>query len=118
MTVIERKHISARMSKIVRFGDFLYLCGQTANGSGIGDIEGQTREVLSRVDALLQEGGTDKSRLLTATIYLKDIGDFAAMNAVWDAWVLPGAAPARTTIGARMASPDLLVEVTVSAAMR
>lgn len=116
MTAIERKHVSARMSKIVHFGDLVFLCGQTASGSGIADVAGQTAEVLARVDALLAEAGTDKSRLLSATIHLKEIALFAAMNAVWEAWLPPGCAPARTTVEARLAAPDLLVEVTVVAA--
>lgn len=113
--MIERKHTNARMSKIVRCGEFVFLCGQTANGTDIPDIAGQTREVLARVDTLLAEAGSDKTRLLTATIYLKDIADFAAMNKEWEAWMPQGAAPARTTVEARLASPHLLVEITVMA---
>lgn len=116
MTTIERKHVGPRMSKIVRHHDVVYLCGQTASGAGIAGIAGQTAEVLARIDALLADAGTDKSRLLAATIHLKDIGDFAAMNAVWEAWVPAGCAPARTTIEAHLAGPDLLVEITAVAA--
>jgi enamine deaminase RidA (YjgF/YER057c/UK114 family) len=72
--------------------------------------------VLARIDALLNEAGSDRSRLLTATVYLRDIADFAAMNAVWEAWMPAGAAPARTTVEARLAAPDLRVEITVVAA--
>lgn len=118
MTPINRKHVSERMSKIVCFGNLVFLCGQTASGSGISDIAGQTAEVLARVDALLLEAGTDKSRLLSVTIHLKQIEHFAAMNAVWNAWLAPGSAPARTTVEARLALPDLLVEVTVIAAAK
>jgi len=116
MTVIERKHVGARMSKIVRHGDVVYLCGQTASGAGIADIAGQMAEVLARIEALLAEAGTDKSRLLAATIHLKNIGDFAAMNATWEAWVPAGCAPARTTVEAGLAAPELLVEITAVAA--
>lgn len=116
MNAIERMHVSARMSKIVRHGDVVYLCGQTASGSGIADIAGQTAEALARIGALLAEAGTDRSRLLAATIHLKDIGDFAAMNSVWEAWVPAGCAPARTTVEARLAAPELLVEITAVAA--
>lgn len=118
MSDIERKHTNARMSKIVRHGDMVYLCGQTASGSAnaSGDITAQTHETLSRVDALLTEAGSDRTRILSATIYLRDIHDFAAMNAVWESWVAPGAAPARTTVEARLASESLLFEVTVIAA--
>lgn len=118
MTPIERTHVSQRMSKIVRFGELIFLCGQTANGAGIADVAGQTAQVLARVDGLLAEAGSDKTRLLSATVYLKRIEDFAAMNGVWDAWAAPGAAPARATVEARLASPDLLVEVSVIAATR
>ncbi len=118
MTTIERRHVNSRMSKVVRHADVVYLCGQTASGAGIADVAGQTREVLARIDALLAEAGTDKSRLLTATVYLPDIADFAAMNAAWEAWTAPGNAPARTTVQARLALPDLRVEITVTAAAR
>ncbi len=116
MTAIERKHVNARMSKIVRHGDVVYLCGQTASGAGIPDIAGQTAEVLARIDALLAEAGSNRSRLLAANIHLKDVADFAAMNAVWEAWVPAGCAPARTTVEARLAAPELLVEITAVAA--
>lgn len=118
MSNIERKHTNARMSKIVRYGDLVYLCGQTANGSASAnaDITAQTHETLSRVDALLTEAGSDRALILSATIYLRDIGDFAAMNAVWESWITPGTAPARTTVEARLASANLLFEVTVNAA--
>jgi len=120
MSTIERKHTNARMSKIVVHGNVVYLCGQTAGGGAYAsaDIAAQTQETLSRVDALLSEAGTDRARILSATIHLRDMGDFAAMNAVWEAWVAAGTAPARTTVEARLASPDLLVEVTVVAALR
>ncbi len=118
MTTIKREHVTPRMSKIVRHGDVVYLCGQTASGTKIADVAGQTREVLARIDALLGEADTDKSRLLAATIHLKDIEDFAAMNAVWEAWTADGCAPARTTVQAPLASPDLRVEITVIAAAR
>jgi enamine deaminase RidA (YjgF/YER057c/UK114 family) len=115
-TDISRTHSSPRMSKIVGHGGLVYLCGQTSGGTDIADIAGQTQEVLNRVDALLGEAGTDKSRLLTALIHLRSMRDFAAMNAVWDAWVPAGAAPARTTVQAALASDSLLVEITVVAA--
>ncbi len=113
---IQRYHSNARMSKIVRHGGLVFLCGQTASGSTLTSIEDQTREVLRRIDALLAEAGSGRSRLLSATVYLKHMEDFAAMNATWEAWVPSGAAPARTTVQANMASPDLLIEITVVAA--
>lgn len=118
MNSIERKHTTGRMSKIVTHGQLVYLCGQTANNSPAaeGDITVQTREVLARIDGLLAEGGAARERILTTTIYLRDIGDFAAMNAVWDAWIPAGTAPARTTVEARLGASSLLVEMTVVAA--
>lgn len=113
---IQRHHTNARMSKIVQHGGLVYLCGQTASGKTIPDIEGQTREVLTRIDALLAEAGSDRSRLLSATVYLKHMQDFAAMNAAWEAWMPGGAAPARTTVQANLASAGLLIEITVVAA--
>jgi enamine deaminase RidA (YjgF/YER057c/UK114 family) len=113
---IQRHHTGARMSKIVRHGNVVYLSGQTSSGHPSVDTPAQTQEVLSRIDALLKEAGTDRSHLLSATIYLRDIADFAAMNAVWEAWMPTGAAPARTTVQAHLAAPELRVEITVVAA--
>ncbi len=114
---ITRAHTTTRMSKIVRHGDLVYLCGQTSGGTDIADVAGQTKEVLQRVDALLKEAGTDKSRLLTTLIHLRNISDFAEMNAVWEAWLPEGTAPARTTVQSALASDSLLVEMTVVAAV-
>lgn len=116
MMPIERKHVGARMSKIVRHGDVVYLCGQTASGTAIADAAGQTREILARIDALLAEAGTDRSRLLAATVHLANMDDFAAMNAAWEAWLPAGAAPARTTVQASLAAAELRVEITIIAA--
>lgn len=115
--LIHRIHTNARMSKIARHANVVYLCGQTASGTRIEDVAGQTREVLSRIDALLVEAGSNRGCLLAVTIHLKDMKDFAAMNTEWEVWVPVGAAPARTTVQARLASPELLVEMTVVAAM-
>ena len=115
---IDRLHTGPRMSKIVRHAGVAYLCGQTSSGTAIADVAAQTREVLARVDALLVEAGSDRSRLLAATVHLRDIADFAAMNAEWEAWLPAGAAPARTTVQALLASADLRVEITVVAALR
>ena len=118
MNDIERRHTGARMSKIVRHAGLVYLCGQTASGGphADADIGAQTREVLSRIDALLVEAGSDRGRMLSTTIHLRDIADFAAMNEAWEQWIRPGTAPARTTVQARLASPGLRVEMTVVAA--
>jgi enamine deaminase RidA (YjgF/YER057c/UK114 family) len=115
-TAIERIHSGPRMSKIVRHAGIVYLCGQTSSGSSADDAAAQTREVLSRVDALLTEAGSSRERILAATVHLRDIADFAAMNEVWEAWLPAGAAPARTTVQAHLAAPALRVEITVVAA--
>lgn len=115
-TSIERLHTGPRMSKIVRHAGIVYLCGQTSSGSKAADIREQTREVLSRVDALLGEAGSTRERILSATVYLRDMVDFPLMNEVWEAWLPPACAPARTTVAARLATPELLVEITVMAA--
>lgn len=119
MNEIERLHSNARMSKIVRHGGLLFLSGQTASGSAsaASDIGAQTAEVLTRIDSLLAEGGSDRTQILSTTVYLRNIADFAAMNAAWEAWVTPDAAPARTTVEARLAASSLLVEMTVVAAL-
>ncbi|MBI5719038.1 MAG: RidA family protein [Burkholderiales bacterium] len=116
-TAIERAHTGPRMSKIVRHAGVVYLCGQTSSGSPAADATAQTHEVLGRIDALLREAGSGRGRLLAATVHLRDIADFAAMNAVWEAWLPPGAAPARTTVQALLAAPELRVEITVVAAL-
>lgn len=116
MKDITRLDANARMSKVVIHGGLVYLCGQTSNGKKISDVTGQTTEVLNRVDALLTQAGTSRDRVLTTLIHLKSMDDFSAMNAVWEAWVPAGAAPARTTVQASMAHEDLLVEMTVVAA--
>ncbi len=111
---ITRHHVGKRMSKIVKHNGVVYLCGQVGNR---GDsIDEQTRECLSRVDALLEEAGSGRDRILQAIVWLADMNDFEAMNAVWDAWVPEGAAPARACGESRLAHPELKVEVTVIAA--
>ena len=114
MTEITRLQVGERMSKIVIHGDTVYLCGQV--GVAGDDVAQQTRTCLERVEALLAEAGTDKTRILQATIWLADMADFAEMNAVWDAWVPAGHAPARACGEARLARPELKVEIIVTAA--
>jgi enamine deaminase RidA (YjgF/YER057c/UK114 family) len=113
---ITRHHGNQRMSQIVIHGDTVYLAGQVAADAG-ADISVQTQQVLDKIEALLEEAGSDKSKILSAQIWLANIGHFAQMNAVWDNWVTPGQAPARACIEARLASPDLLVEVGIVAAL-
>jgi enamine deaminase RidA (YjgF/YER057c/UK114 family) len=112
---IQRVHPGPRMSEMVIHNETVYLSGQIAD-DGSTDVESQTRDVLRQIDALLAEAGTDKSKLLTATIYLADTGTFAEMNKAWDAWVDPANAPARATVEARLAAPEYLVEIQVVAA--
>ena len=112
---ITRHHGNQRMSQIVIHGDTVYLAGQVAADAG-ADITVQTQQVLQKIEALLEEAGSDKSKILSAQIWLANIGHFAQMNTVWDAWVAAGHAPARACIEARLASPDLLVEVGIIAA--
>ena len=112
---ITRHHSNQRMSQIVIHGDTIYLAGQVANDAG-ADITVQTQQVLQKVDAMLAEAGSDKTKILSAQIWISNIGHFAQMNEVWDAWVPEGQAPARACIEARLASPDLLVEVGIIAA--
>lgn len=118
MSEIIRKHSGARMSKVVVHGGLVYLCGQTSSGKAIDGVAEQTAEVLSRIDALLEEVGSDRTQILSALIHLKFIEDFAAMNKIWEQWLPAGAAPARTTVQAALAQPDLLVEVTIVAALK
>jgi enamine deaminase RidA (YjgF/YER057c/UK114 family) len=113
---IERRHSGPRMSRIVRYDGLVFLSGQTSSGTPLESIEDQTGHVLQKIDALLAEVGSDKSRVLQAQIHLRDMADFAAMNQVWEGWVPPGAAPARATVQARQASPELRVEITIIAA--
>jgi enamine deaminase RidA (YjgF/YER057c/UK114 family) len=111
---IDRARTNRRMSKIVTHNDTVYLCGQVGNR---GDsIEEQCAEAFRRIDALLAEAGTSKDRLLQVIVWLKSMDDFDAMNAVYEAWVPEGCAPARACGRVEMASPELLVEFTVTAA--
>ena len=112
---IQRIKGGPRMSMAVVHGNTVYVAGQVADDPN-GDVGGQTKQILGKIDALLAEAGTDKTRILSANIWLRDIGTFAEMNAVWDAWVPQGNTPARATVEAKLASPKLLVEIAVIAA--
>lgn len=113
---IKRLHVGSRLSEAAIYNGVIYLAGQIADDT-THNIEGQTREVLAHVDRLLAEAGSDKTRILICQIFLADIKDIAAMNAVWDAWVPHGHAPPRATVQAMLARPELLVEVVVTAAL-
>lgn len=107
---IERIGAGPRMSQAVIHGNTVYLAGQVADDT-TADVAGQTRQILAKIDALLAQAGSDKSRILSASIWLSDISTFATMNGVWDAWVSPGAAPARATVQSALAAPPYLVEI-------
>jgi len=111
---IKRIEVGPRMSEAVIHGSVVYLAGQVAKGE---TVTAQTEAVLASIDALLAQAGTDKSKLLTATIYLADIATFAEMNAVWDTWVSAGNTPARATVQALLATPEYKVEIVVKAAL-
>lgn len=114
--MIERFEAGPRMSEMTIHNGVAYLAGQIANDAN-ADIAGQTRQVLDSIDALLMQAGTDKRRILRAQIYLADLADFDGMNAVWDAWVVPGQAPARATVQAALAVPGWKIEIVVTAAV-
>ena len=105
-----------RMSKIVIHNDTIYLCGQVAKDSD-ANIKEQTRTMLEKVDDLLGQAGSDRKHILSATIYIKEMKYFAEMNEVWDAWVIEGDSPARACVEASLARPELLVEISVTAAV-
>jgi enamine deaminase RidA (YjgF/YER057c/UK114 family) len=113
--MIERQQTQARMSRIVKHNGVIYLCGQVCKDATQGITE-QTSSMLEKVDLLLTQAGSDREHILSATIYVKDMSDFAGMNAVWDAWVPEGHAPARACVAAKMARHELLVEISVVAA--
>ena len=114
--MIQRIDVGPRMSEASIHNGVAYLAGQVPETDG-ADIETQTREVLASIDALLAQAGSDKRRILRAEIFLADIADFDGMNRAWDAWVVPGHAPARATIEARLARPEWKVEIVVTAAV-
>lgn len=114
--MIHRIDAGPRMSEATLHNGIVYLAGQIADDD-TADIEGQTRQVLAAIDALLAQAGSDKTRILRAQIYLADIADFPGMNRVWDEWVVPGQGPARATVEAKLARPEWKVEIVVTAAV-
>ena len=115
---IERRHVGKRLSEAVVFTPgaerLVYLAGQVAE-DGRADMTTQTRQVLAAIDRLLGEVGSDRTRILSATIFLPDMADFPALNAVWEGWVVAGHTPARATVEAKLASADYKVEIQVVA---
>lgn len=114
--MVQRFDVGARMSEMAVHNGVAYLAGQVA-GDGSQDISGQTRQVLAAIDALLARAGSDKSKILKAQIFIADLADFPAMNAVWDSWVVPGNTPPRATVQAQLARPEWKVEIVVTAAV-
>ncbi len=110
MSTITRMETGARMSRIVTHNKVVYLCGQVAD-NGEDPAGPQTQSMLDKVDVLLEQAGSSREHMLSATVYLRDIKDFNAMNEVWDAWVPECCAPARACVEARLAREDLLVEI-------
>ncbi len=114
--MFQRIDVGARMSEVAVHNGTVYLAGQIADDAS-QDIEGQMRQVLAAIDALLSKAGSDKSLILMAQIFLTDLADFDGMNRVWDAWVVPGHTPCRATVQAALAKPDWKVEIVVTAAV-
>jgi enamine deaminase RidA (YjgF/YER057c/UK114 family) len=114
--MIQRFDVGPRLSEMAVHNGVVYLAGQIAEDATQG-IAGQTQQVLGEIDALLARAGTDKSKILRAEIYIKDLQDFEAMNRVWDAWVPEGNAPPRATVQANLARPAWLIEIVVTAAV-
>jgi enamine deaminase RidA (YjgF/YER057c/UK114 family) len=113
---IQRFDTGPRMSQVVIHGDTVYLAGVVASNAAGESVTRQTQDVLSTIDGHLKKAGSDKSKLLTATIYLTDMKTFAEMNAVWEGWVSAGNTPARATVEAKLATPQYNVEIMVTAA--
>ena len=113
---IQRHEVGARMSKAVVHGNTVYLAGIVADAAKGKSVTEQTKDILAQIDGLLAKAGTDKSKLLSANIWLTDIATWSQMNEVWDAWVAPGNTPARATVEAKLAAPGLKVEIMVQCA--
>ncbi len=112
---ITRHGVGARMSQAVVHAGTVYLAGQVADDTSVG-VAGQTEQVLAKIDAQLAAAGTDKSKLLSAQLWITDMASFNEMNAVWDAWVAPGETPVRACVEATLAAPRFRVEIMVTAA--
>jgi enamine deaminase RidA (YjgF/YER057c/UK114 family) len=112
---IKRLHVGKTLSEVAIYNGTVYLAGQIAEDL-TQDIAGQTREVLGHIDRLLAEAGSDKSRILRCQIFLADLKDFDAMNAVWEQWVVEGNTPPRATVQASLAKPEWKIEMVVTAA--
>jgi enamine deaminase RidA (YjgF/YER057c/UK114 family) len=116
MSNVRRIDPGPRLCEATVYGDRMYLSGMIPEDTS-QDITGQVKQALAEIDSLLAKGGSDKTRILSAVIWLADISDFAAMNKVWEAWVVPGQTPARATVEARLNDPNMKVEIMVVAAI-
>ena len=114
MTDVRRIDPGPRLSEASVCGDRMYLSGMIPEDTSL-DIAGQVKQALAEIDSLLAKGGSDKTRILSAVIWLSDIADFTAMNVVWDAWIVPGQTPARATVQAALNDPKMKVEMVVAA---
>ena len=114
--MIQRFEVGKRLSEMAVYNGTIYLAGQIPEDTSV-NIQGQTRQVLESIDGLLAQAGSDKSKILHAQIFLPDLGDFAAMNEVWETWVVPGHTPTRATVQAALANPKWKIEVVVTAAV-
>ncbi|MBR7799016.1 RidA family protein [Undibacterium fentianense] len=114
---MQRFHVGPRLSEFAIFNKTVYLAGQVPEDVSL-DIVGQTNNVLMQIDRLLEEAGSDKSRILMCQIFITDMANMAGMNQAWDAWVAPGNAPPRATVQAALANPEWLVEIVVTAAQK
>ena len=117
MTDIQRVGVAARYSDLVILGDTVYFSGYVPETTLDGSVAEQTRDILGQIEQSLAEIGSDRSKLLQATIWLADMASYDEMNAVWDAWLVPGQAPARVCVESRLADPDYKLEIQVIAAL-
>lgn len=117
MTTIRRVGVAARYCDIAILGDTAHFSGYIPENTPGGSVAEQTRDVLAQIDESLAAVGSGKARILQATIWLSDMAHYEAMNAVWDAWVAPGEAPARICVGSRLADPDYALEIKIVAAL-
>lgn len=114
---LSRIESGPRLSEAVIYGGKVYTAGVVADAAAGKSVREQTADILAQIDAILQQAGSDKTRLIKCNIWLTDIATIGEMNAVWDAWVVPGKTPARATVEAKLASPDWAVEIMVEAAV-
>lgn len=117
MSSVKRIEVGPRMSQAAVHGGLIYTAGQVAQRAAGQSVAAQTKDILAKIDELLAEAGSDKAKIISATVWLTDIGTFAEMNEIWDAWVQPGSTPVRACVEARLASPQFTVEIQVTAAI-